>query len=62
MILFFRLDVVEGVEQEAAGSFSIRIHSPNVESFVSFDRCIVKLAVCALRIKQTCNMKVFNQI
>ncbi|KAI6234516.1 hypothetical protein M3Y99_00803900 [Aphelenchoides fujianensis] len=28
-----RLDVVEGVEQEAAGSFSIRIHSPYVESF-----------------------------
>ncbi|CAD5206117.1 unnamed protein product [Bursaphelenchus okinawaensis] len=28
-----RLDVVEGVENEAAGSFSIRIHSPNVESF-----------------------------
>ncbi|KAI6203700.1 G-PROTEIN-RECEP-F3-4 domain-containing protein [Aphelenchoides besseyi] len=28
-----RLDVVEGVEQEAAGSFSFRIHSPVVESF-----------------------------
>ncbi|VDN50893.1 unnamed protein product [Dracunculus medinensis] len=28
-----RLDVVEGVEQEAAGSFSIRIHSPNVDWF-----------------------------
>lgn len=30
---FFRLDVVEGVEEEAAGSFSIRIHSPRVENF-----------------------------
>uniref|UniRef100_A0A914GQ16 G-protein coupled receptors family 3 profile domain-containing protein n=1 Tax=Globodera rostochiensis TaxID=31243 RepID=A0A914GQ16_GLORO len=28
-----RLDVVEGVEEEAAGSFSIRIHSPNVRTF-----------------------------
>ncbi|KAI1713584.1 receptor family ligand binding region domain-containing protein [Ditylenchus destructor] len=28
-----RLDVVENVEEEAAGSFSIRIHSPKVESF-----------------------------
>jgi hypothetical protein len=32
-ISYYRLDVVEGVEQEAAGSFSIRIHSPNVETF-----------------------------
>ncbi|CAK5081284.1 unnamed protein product [Meloidogyne enterolobii] len=28
-----RLDVVEGVETEAAGSFSFRIHSPRVEKF-----------------------------
>ncbi|VDK43446.1 unnamed protein product [Anisakis simplex] len=28
-----RLDVVDGVEHEAAGSFSIRIHSPNVAWF-----------------------------
>uniref|UniRef100_A0AC35FN88 G-protein coupled receptors family 3 profile domain-containing protein n=1 Tax=Panagrolaimus sp. PS1159 TaxID=55785 RepID=A0AC35FN88_9BILA len=28
-----RQDVVEGVEEEAAGSFSIRIHSPKVENF-----------------------------
>lgn len=33
---YFRLDVVEGVEDEAAGSFSIRIHSPRVENFESY--------------------------
>ncbi|TKR93574.1 hypothetical protein L596_008000 [Steinernema carpocapsae] len=31
-----RLDVVDDVEDEAAGSFSIRIHSPKVESFDSY--------------------------
>ena len=31
--IIFRLDVVEGVEKEAAGSFSIRIHSPKVARF-----------------------------
>ena len=31
----FRLDVVDGVEEEAAGAFSMRIHSPKVESFES---------------------------
>ncbi|KAK0425117.1 hypothetical protein QR680_009040 [Steinernema hermaphroditum] len=31
-----RLDVVDDVEEEAAGSFSIRIHSPKVDSFDSY--------------------------
>jgi hypothetical protein len=30
------MDVVEDVESEAAGSFSIRIHSPRVDDFESY--------------------------